>query len=45
MVAPGCYVDSTYPDLGGEGHASREVCGTSMAAPQVSGAIALFIEY
>ncbi len=39
LVAPGCYVDSTVPtdsyDL---------FCGTSMASPQVSGAVALFIE-
>ena len=36
LVAPGCYVDSTKPDLGG-GYESRPLCGTSMAAPQVSG--------
>ena len=38
MVAPGCSVDSTIPgsyDL---------MCGTSMACPQVAGAIALFVE-
>ncbi|TWT41035.1 Subtilisin Carlsberg precursor [Phycisphaerae bacterium RAS1] len=40
LVAPGCYVDSssttsTYALL----------CGTSMASPHVSGAVALFIEY
>jgi len=40
MVAPGCQVDSsTYP---GSGHALS--CGTSMASPQVSGAVALFFE-
>jgi len=40
MVAPGCSVDST--GLGG-GYFLE--CGTSMATPHVSGAIALFIEY
>jgi len=44
MVAPACYVDSTYPDWG-EGYQYHQVCGTSVAAPQVSGAIALFIDY
>jgi len=39
MVAPGCNVDSTV--IGGYGL----MCGTSMASPQVSGAVALFIEY
>ena len=39
MVAPGCQVDSTYPN-GSYGLS----CGTSMASPQVTGAIALFIE-
>ena len=40
MVAPGCYVDST-------GLSSGYVlkCGTSMASPQVTGSVALFIEY
>ncbi|MCB2213892.1 S8 family serine peptidase [bacterium] len=39
LVAPGCYVDSTYytSDHG-------LMCGTSMASPHVSGAVALFIE-
>ena len=39
MVAPGCRVDST---TDGGGHGLN--CGTSMAAPQVSGAAALFVE-
>jgi serine protease AprX len=40
LVAPGCYVDSTnYP---GSGYLLR--CGTSMASPHVSGAVALFFE-
>ena len=44
LVAPGCRVDSTLPDLGsGYEHGTR--CGTSMAAPQVSGAAALFTQY
>jgi len=38
LVAPGCYVDSTV----GGGYATK--CGTSMASPHVSGAVALFIE-
>lgn len=40
MVAPGCSVDSTYL---GSGYGL--LCGTSMASPHVSGAVALFIEY
>jgi serine protease AprX len=39
MVAPGCDVDSSVPG----GYAL--FCGTSMASPHVSGAVALFIEY
>lgn len=38
LVAPGCRVDSSIP--GGYGLS----CGTSMASPHVSGAVALFIE-
>ena len=44
IVAPGCRVDSTTPDLG-EGYDFINQCGTSMAAPQVSGAAALFIQH
>lgn len=40
IVAPGCYVDSSYPT---NSHAN--LCGTSMASPQVSGGVALFIEH
>jgi subtilisin family serine protease len=40
MVAPGCYVDSTTT-----GSSYSLKCGTSMASPHVSGAVALFIEY
>jgi len=40
MVAPGCSVDSTIPP-----NTYGYKCGTSMASPQVSGAVALFIEY
>jgi hypothetical protein len=39
MVAPGCEVDSTVTS----GHGL--MCGTSMASPHVSGAVALFVEY
>ena len=39
LVAPGCYVDSTLPNAT---HGLK--CGTSMASPQVSGGIALFVE-
>ncbi len=39
IVAPGCSVESSVP--GGYG----TMCGTSMASPHVSGAVALFIEY
>jgi hypothetical protein len=44
LVAPGCYVDSTKPNVGG-GYEHGYLCGTSMAAPQVSGAAALFTQY
>lgn len=44
IVAPGCRVDSTLPDLG-EGYGHGTQCGTSMAAPQVSGSAALFTQY
>jgi serine protease AprX len=39
LVAPGCYVDSTVPT-----DSYSLFCGTSMASPQVSGAVALFIQ-
>ncbi len=39
MVAPGCYVDSTVPNS-----THGLLCGTSMAAPHASGAVALFIQ-
>jgi subtilisin family serine protease len=40
MVAPGCRVDSAASSTG-----YALLCGTSMASPHVSGAVALFIEY
>ena len=40
IVAPGCYVLSTYDTFNW-----AYSCGTSLASPQVSGAIALFTEY
>ncbi|MCB0010633.1 MAG: S8 family serine peptidase, partial [Anaerolineales bacterium] len=40
MVAPGCRVDSTVPT-----NSYGLNCGTSMASPHVTGAVALFIEY
>lgn len=39
LVAPGCFVDSA---LGEERYGL--LCGTSMASPHVSGAVALFVE-
>ncbi len=41
LVAPGCYVDSTIQVSNGS---YGTMCGTSMASPHVSGAVALFIE-
>ncbi|MDG2201821.1 MAG: S8 family serine peptidase [Phycisphaerales bacterium] len=40
IVAPGCYVLSTYDTFNW-----AYACGTSMASPQVSGAVGLFTEY
>jgi hypothetical protein len=40
LVAPGCNVDSTGLS---DGYVLK--CGTSMASPQVTGSVALFIEY
>jgi hypothetical protein len=40
LVAPGCNIDSTV-----SGSSWTTMCGTSMASPQVTGAVALFIHY
>ncbi|MDC8015544.1 S8 family serine peptidase [Tahibacter soli] len=40
LVAPGCSVDSAASATG-----YQTMCGTSMASPQVSGAVALFVQY
>jgi hypothetical protein len=39
LVAPGCYIDSATT-----GSNYSRMCGTSMASPHVSGAVALFIQ-
>ncbi|MEO8671282.1 MAG: S8 family serine peptidase [Tahibacter sp.] len=39
LVTPGCYVDSAASATG-----YQTMCGTSMASPQVSGSVALFID-
>ncbi|MGD8598505.1 MAG: S8 family serine peptidase, partial [Anaerolineae bacterium] len=44
MVAPGCTVDSTSVNSAGDPNYAL-MCGTSMASPHVSGAVALFIQY
>jgi subtilisin family serine protease len=44
MVAPGCYADSTYWQTPEDGFGYRAICGTSMSAAHVSGAVALFVE-
>ncbi len=44
LVAPGCSVDSAGV-VSGTGPTFQLLCGTSMAAPQVAGAAALFTQY
>lgn len=44
LVAPGCSVDSAGLE-GAGGPTFQLLCGTSMAAPQVAGAAALFTQY
>jgi subtilisin family serine protease len=43
IVTPGCFTDST-TNSSDNAHAFSGFCGTSMASPVVSGAVALFIE-
>jgi subtilisin family serine protease len=45
IVAPGCYLDSTWWETPPDGFSYWLLCGTSMSAGHVSGAVALFVEY